>query len=93
MSQTDPTAAQCEGLRPPGPVQSDLGQLEAYTAVFNIFPEPVIVGVEGKQEPFPSAFWSPVVTHSRVALYSQRSFHDCLRLRHIPRQLPPLRPS
>lgn len=62
MSQTDPTAAQCEGLRPPSPVQSDLGQLEAYTAVFNIFPEPIIVGVEGKQEPFPNAFWSPVVT-------------------------------
>lgn len=67
MSQTVPSAAQSEGLRPPGPVQCNLSQLEAYTAVSNIFPRVFIVGVEGSRNPSPNVSWSPVVTLTKNA--------------------------
>lgn len=67
MSQTVPSAAQCEGLRPPGPVQCNLTQLEAYTAVSNIFPRVFHSGCGGEQEPSPNVSWSPVVTLTKNA--------------------------
>jgi hypothetical protein len=56
MSQTVPTAAQCKGLWPPGPVQCNLAQLVAYTAVSNPFPRVFHRVWRGEQEPFPQCF-------------------------------------